>query len=342
MLLVLAGAVLGVAGVRTPAAHASSVSVQNDVTYGEATGVTLTMDVYKPSGDGPFPALVMIHGGVFTHGDKSNLEPDAQFFASNGYACFSINYRLAPQYKFPAGLEDSQAAVEFIRSHADQYNVNPDRIGVLGASAGGTYGDLLATTGSGSRTTGSRILAGVAWSGPTDITAFHAVQRELLGPTATPDQIAQTDPVTFVDPTDAPMMFANGTGEEIPVEQAQRIADAYEQNNIVHDLLISPRSLHAEFLGRTIYPETLDFLNKNLRDAKISGQNPPPTTPSPSESASESPPSTTTTTPPPSTDGGRRGKSSSAPLMIGIVAAIVVLGSAAALAPTLLRRSRRR
>ncbi len=341
MLLVLAGATVAVAGVRAPTAHAASVAVQNGVTYGEADGVTLDMDVYTPSGDGPFPALIMIHGGVFTHGDKANLEPDAQFFAQNGYACFSINYRLAPQYKFPAGVEDSQTAVEFIRSHADQYKINPDRIGVLGASAGGTYGDLLATVGSGSRTTGSRILAGVAWSGPTDITAFHAVQRELLGPTATPDQIAQTDPVTFVDPSDAPMLFANGTGEEIPVEQAQRIADAYQNAGIAHELLISPRPLHAEFLGRTIYPQTLDFLNKDLRDAKISGQSgPPPTTPSPSESTTTPPPTTTTTGPPRTSSGG--GKSSSAPLMIGIVAAIVILGSAAALGPTLLRRSRRR
>jgi acetyl esterase/lipase len=337
VLLIVAGATVAVVGLRAPVAGASSasVSVKDDVTYGDANGVALTMDVYQPSGDGPFPALIMIHGGVFTHGDKSNLAQDAQFFAQNGYVCFSINYRLAPQFKFPAGLEDSQAAVEFIRGNADQYHVNPDRIGVLGASAGGTYGDLLATTGSGSRTTGSRILAGVAWSGPTDITAFHAVQRELLGPAATPEQIAQTDPVTFVDPTDAPMMFANGTGEEIPVDQAQHIADAYQQNNITHELLISPRALHAEFLGRTIYPQTLDFLNKNLRDAKTSGPS-PTTTPPPT--ATTTPPPTTATTQPSQTAPG--GKSSSAPLMIGIVAAIVVLGSAVALGPTLLRRRR--
>jgi acetyl esterase/lipase len=337
--VVLTWATLALAGVGASPARADSVSVQNDVTYGEATGVQLTMDVYQPSGNGPFPALIMIHGGVFTHGDKSNLTPDATFFAQSGYACFSINYRLAPQYKFPAGLEDAQTAVQFVRDHADQYNVNPDRIGVLGASAGGTYGDLLATVGSGSRTTGSRILAGVAWSGPTVITAFHAVERELFGPNPSADQVAQIDPATYVDRTDAPMLFANGTGEEIPVDQAQRMADAYQQAGIPYKLLISPRALHAEFLGRTIYPETLDFLNTYLRDAKI-GQQPPPTTTGP-------PPTTSTTSPPPTRTHGQQGDSggggsSSAPIMIGIVAAIVVLGSAAALGPTLLRRSRRR
>jgi acetyl esterase/lipase len=322
-------------------AAADSVKVTQDVQYGDASGVALMMDVYQPSGSGPFPALIMIHGGVFTHGDKSNLADDAQFFAQNGYACFSINYRLAPQYRWPAGLDDAQTAVRFIRSHAKDYDVNPDRIGVLGASAGGTYGDLLATDGSGSRTTGSRILAGVAWSGPTDLTAFPAVLRELLGPAPSQDLIAQTDPVTYVDSSDAPMMFANGTGEEIPVDQATRIADAYQKAGIPHELLISPKHLHAEFLGRTIYPQTLAFLNEHLKSGSTgttgggTSPSPPPTTEAPPTTA----PPTTTLPPPITTEPAS--SSSNTGLLIGIVIVAIAVIAAIVLGPALLRRSRR-
>src|SRR5712692_7225669 len=123
--LVMMASVLAALVAGASPARATGVTVTKDVQYGDAGGQQLLMDVYQPDGPGPFPAVILIHGGVFTHGDKSSLAPEGQWLASNGYAAFSIDYRLAPQFKYPDAVNDCQTAVRYLRSHAAQYHLNP-------------------------------------------------------------------------------------------------------------------------------------------------------------------------------------------------------------------------
>src|SRR5262249_8362095 len=119
------------------------VDVQRDITYSKPEGIDLKLDAYIPQGDGLFPAILVVHGGAWRSCSQLHLSPQARRFAEAGMAAFAISYRLAPSYKFPAQLEDCQAAVRWIRSHAAQYHVDPNRLGAYGYSAGGHLVALL-------------------------------------------------------------------------------------------------------------------------------------------------------------------------------------------------------
>src|SRR3981189_1731991 len=115
--------------------HAALVS---DIEYGRAQGVPLLLDAFVPDGDGPFPPIIWVHGGGFVAGDKapyptSLLDP----LVKEGYAWFSVNYRLAPKNPFPAGPDHVANPVHYIKVHAEHYKVDPRRLVLMGESAGG-------------------------------------------------------------------------------------------------------------------------------------------------------------------------------------------------------------
>ncbi|MEY2820121.1 MAG: Carboxylesterase NlhH [Chloroflexota bacterium] len=124
-------------------------TVEKDTTYCTVDGVELKMDVYYPSqNNGRFPVTMYVHGGGWSSGDKAQgagaIEiPELQ---KAGFLVVSVNYRLAPEYVFPAMIEDVKCAVRSLRAHAEEYNLDPNRIGVWGGSAGGHLVALLGTS----------------------------------------------------------------------------------------------------------------------------------------------------------------------------------------------------
>ncbi|MEP6988575.1 MAG: alpha/beta hydrolase, partial [Chloroflexota bacterium] len=126
-------------------AYAQDIKPQT-VTYGEVGGEKLVLDVYQPAAsDGPLPAVIVIHGGAGSFGDRSGESDRAQGLAANGYVAFNIDYRLLDGGKnpWPAQIEDAQLAVRWVRANAKQYNVDPDRLCSLGHSFGGELAALL-------------------------------------------------------------------------------------------------------------------------------------------------------------------------------------------------------
>lgn len=112
--------------------------LQKDIEYGRAGDVSLKLNASVPDGPGPFPAVIIVHGGGFTGGNKQvYVTPMFEPLTQAHFAWFSIDYRLAPQYKFPAAVEDVDRAIEYVKSHAAQYKVDAHRIALLGESAGG-------------------------------------------------------------------------------------------------------------------------------------------------------------------------------------------------------------
>ncbi|HET9847412.1 MAG TPA: alpha/beta hydrolase, partial [Candidatus Dormibacteraeota bacterium] len=126
--------------------------VDHGVVYCTTGGVALTMDIYRPSqsSDGPVPAVLYIHGGGWEHGDASlggvNLLIEQQL-TQRGVLVAAVNYRLAPQYPWPAQIDDVRCAVRYLRANAKRYGINPSQIGAWGGSAGGHLVSMLGTAG---------------------------------------------------------------------------------------------------------------------------------------------------------------------------------------------------
>ena len=132
----------------------------------------------------------------------------------------AVNYRLAPAAVYPAQLDDVRAALAYVRAHASRYKIDPTRVGALGSSAGGHLAALLATYGTGSKSSGSRIAVVAARSGiydfmtmPTYALVDGTKVSTFLGcdVTACPDKWVDASPAAHVDPTDPLMYMANGT-----------------------------------------------------------------------------------------------------------------------------------
>jgi acetyl esterase/lipase len=129
---------------------------QEGITYASPDGEPLRLNLALPrnephdeprhDGTGPFPAVLCIHGGGFRAGKRESHDALCRTLAEHGYVAATVSYRLAPQHPFPAAVHDVKAAVRWLRTHAEQYHIDPDRIAALGTSAGGSLAQLLGVT----------------------------------------------------------------------------------------------------------------------------------------------------------------------------------------------------
>lgn len=117
-----------------------------DIPFANPDNVLLKLNVYCPRPTGTYPAIVMIYGGAWRSGSPRANEAFSEYMAAQGYTVFAIDYRHAPQYKFPTQLEDVKAALRFIRRHANEYEVDLNRVAIMGRSAGGHLAMLAAYT----------------------------------------------------------------------------------------------------------------------------------------------------------------------------------------------------
>jgi acetyl esterase len=137
------------------------------VEYTRISGTPLYFDAAIPEGPGPFPAAIIVHGGGWVRGDRlTEVQPLFQPLTKAGFAWFSIDYRLSSDWtQFGAAIEDVENAVRFVKSHAAQYRIDPDRIALVGESAGGQLAAMAALNASPE----TRVTAVVALYTPTDL-----------------------------------------------------------------------------------------------------------------------------------------------------------------------------
>ncbi|HEV8420623.1 MAG TPA: alpha/beta hydrolase [Actinomycetota bacterium] len=236
--LVVLGLVTMILALAAPSeAQSSQVRVRRDIRYGTAGEVDLLLDVYLPSGEGPHPGVIVIPGGKWVTGDKSNNPEVSQYFAEQGFVAFAVSYRSATDAPYPAAIDDVRQAVAWIRGHASEFEVDTGKLVALGWSAGGHLAGLLGTLGQGPLDRGTRVRAVVSWSGPMNLVPLVKSSNEVLkdvietflgctGAQACEEAARRASPIVYVDSTDASIYFANSTAEVIPVGQARQMASA--------------------------------------------------------------------------------------------------------------------
>jgi acetyl esterase/lipase len=269
----------------------TSLTTFRDVEYTNVDGISLKLDLYVPNHEGPFPVVVWIHGGAWSSGDKSN--PPALREVSRGYAVVSINYRLSSQAIFPAQINDCKAAIRWLRAHAAQYNLNPNRIAAWGRSAGGHLAALLGTSGDvsdledfsqGNASVSSQIQAVIDWFGPTDVLQMDAQalpcssichdcpnspESRLVGcPIQTcPDRAARANPIRYITADAPPFLIHHGTEDcAVPPMQSQILYDALQLMGVDATLLYLEGAGHGgpEFRDPAILAEVDAFLDQKL------------------------------------------------------------------------------
>jgi acetyl esterase/lipase len=248
------------------------------------------LDVYEPApSDAPLAAVILIHGGAGSFGDRS-LEADrAQGLAANGYVAFNIDYRLLDDgaNPWPAQIEDAQLAVRWIRANAERYNVDPDRICSLGHSFGGQLAALL-----GERDTptagdlplaeySSKVACVVAIAAPMDplrpmedVTVQPAVTG-LYGGTAyeVRENYLSASPLANIDANTVPFLIFHGADDEnVSVEVSRQMVDALHRAGVEVVYVEYPHATHMYWISffeitgswNTVAPETLAFLGRHL------------------------------------------------------------------------------
>lgn len=212
-----------VGGVRIAAA-ADAYRTISAVTYAERDEEELAADVYIPTGAGPFPGVLVVHGGAWRFGERSHMTPVAQKLAENGFTAVSINYRLAPKHLFPAQLDDCRDAVRWMRKEASRYRIDAERIGAFGYSAGGHLVTLLAAAEQNGETEAvieqpeklsASLKAVVAGGMPCNFTILPATSQALaywLGGSRSekPEAYRLASPTSFITRDDPPMFFFHG------------------------------------------------------------------------------------------------------------------------------------
>ncbi len=268
-----------------PNALPAGTTVLRDVPYVKGGGKSQSMDIaIPPNPTKPLPLIICVHGGGWQAGDKAP-NPGVGFVRF-GYVVASINYRLTQEAIWPAQIYDCKAAVRFLRAHAEEYHIDPDRIGAWGASAGGHLVALLGTSGDvkelegdeGNPEFSSRVQCVVDLFGPTDLTKIHdehvagdALTHLFGGPLSEHlDQAKQASPVTYVTKDDAPCLIMQGTKDPlVNPKQSEYLDEALKKAGVESHLELIEGAGHGgpQFGTPKNLMMIFEFFNQHLKAA---------------------------------------------------------------------------
>lgn len=251
------------------------------------------MDLYLPDrgpsggpGQGPTPVVVYVHGGAWRGGSHTpGWDPYVDFAVlwrmlnDAGIAVASISYRHSAEATYPACLHDVKAAIRWLRRYASELGLDPDRIGLVGDSAGGHLVSLAAQPGSDEGDAGvtgvaSDVRALVAWYPVTSLADMpgrgpQAGHVQLLGgtPEELPELARDASPVSHVGPQSPPALLLHGLADQlVPYHQSELLAEAYRSAGAEVELELVPRGNHC-FLGlphEPFFERTVEFLARHL------------------------------------------------------------------------------
>jgi acetyl esterase/lipase len=224
--------------------------------FNTSEGEKLTLDVFRPGYEhGPLPGVLVIHGGSWQNGNSREFVALNGYLAARDYLVFSINYRLAPKWKFPAGRDDILSAIAYLKVYAKDLGLDPTRLALLGRSAGGQLALLAAYTAN-----EPSIRGVVSVYGPTDLKygydhpapkklldTRHVLETYLGGPPAKADEAYfAASPINFVSATSPPTLLIHGLHDRhVSPEESARLEAKLQQANVKHFFLRLPWATHA-------------------------------------------------------------------------------------------------
>lgn len=268
--------------------------VKKNIIYASVDEIDLKLDLYTPKkAKGPFPLVIWIHGGGWRTGSKIN--PRALPLVEHGFAVASINYRLTDVAIFPAQIHDCKAAVRYLRANAEQYLIDPNHIGVWGASAGGHLAALLGTTGNRKELEGnvgknletaSNVQAVCDWFGPSDfLTLMPPDEKDkdsnpvhaLLGEKEGRFRRAElASPVTHVSPKAPPFLIMHGDNDTVvPLQQSRLLADRLKAEGVDTTFIVMEGSGHGFRQITGTFDPVLAFFRRTLTQTDKSTETPP-------------------------------------------------------------------
>lgn len=256
--------------------------VRRDIPYGGAGGedsLRRYLDVHRPVADGPLPAVILVHGGSWARGGRHRMERVAERAVERGYVAVNIEYRLAPDHRHPTQLADVLDAVCWVRAHAEEFGIDPERIALWGYSAGAHLSLLaaarpdLAAAGERCAQVPATVQACVAGAGPTDLRLLGAAGpvRDFLG--GSPAEILpvyeEASPLLAADGDHPPTFLYHGRSDWIvDVEHSRQMHDALEAAGVTVELLETDDGhITAARIAELPIDRGFDFLDRHLRGA---------------------------------------------------------------------------
>lgn len=259
------------------------------------------LDLYLPkdqSNDGKRPVIVWIHGGGWRAGSKDGGAPALAKFMKEGFVVACINYRLSTEVAFPAQILDCKSAIRWLRANSEKYNLDNQRFGVFGSSAGGHLAALVGTSGDVSEfdkglhlDQSSRVQAVCDFYGPTDFSVFvttpgfesHAGPRApealLMGGTIEekPEVAKLLNPITHVSEDDPSFLIVHGTKDAtVPLNQSQLMYEALEKNKTAVHLHQLEGAGHGgpAFASDEVSGMVIDFFVSQLKSSELTNSGP--------------------------------------------------------------------
>ena len=267
------------------AVSAEEPLIEGDVVYGHKDGLAMTMDVFKPASDANGAAvLFMVSGGWYSRWvQPEQVLPLFRPFIDRGYTLIAVRHGSSPRYSIPEAVSDVRQAVRFVRLNAARFDIDADRLGVMGMSAGGHLSLMLGTTGDDGRPdaaeelerTSSRVAAVVALVPPTDLRVAVWESPESLPSyrnfpalNLSMDKAGENSPLVHVTSDDAPaLVIMGGKDDLVPPKHGEWIREAFVREGVAHKLIIFPdagHGLEGEENQATRIRESLAWFDRHL------------------------------------------------------------------------------
>lgn len=268
----------------------------DDIPFAEVDGITLKLDLARPSSAGPHPCVVCWHGGAWKAGSRKDLSRPGlidfglgeksllEALASQGYVAVSASYRLLPQHRWPAMIQDAKTVIRYLRANAEKYGIDPNRIAAAGFSAGGHLASLVGTAtdvpefeGSLYSQHSSRVQCVVDFFGPKDLTLYTltpGIEKSFITPlfggpsNEKLQEIKKASPITHVSKSTVPFLIMHGMLDVVvPIKHSDEFQKRLAAAGVPAEYIRLPYKGHGWFgaAAAESVNTMIKFLNSQLQ-----------------------------------------------------------------------------